>query len=98
MRFAQLVFDSPQMCRSFSVWDIRRVLTVGVRHSPPRAEIMHMSENGLCKDGEQEALIQAGETAIGGRLPINTDGGLLALAGCRIPQPLDHEVRASQFQ
>ncbi|HVT20343.1 MAG TPA: thiolase family protein [Mycobacteriales bacterium] len=42
------------------------------------AEIMHMAENGLCKDGEQEALIQAGETQIGGRLPINTDGGLLA--------------------
>ena len=30
------------------------------------AEIMHMAENGLCKDGEQEALIQAGETEIGG--------------------------------
>jgi acetyl-CoA acetyltransferase len=42
------------------------------------AEIMHMAENGLCRDGEQEALIQAGETDIGGRLPINTDGGLLA--------------------
>ena len=42
------------------------------------AEIMHMAENGLCKDGEQEALIQAGETEIGGRLPVNTDGGLIA--------------------
>jgi acetyl-CoA acetyltransferase len=42
------------------------------------AEIMHMAENGLCKDGEQEALIQSGATQIGGRLPINTDGGLLA--------------------
>ena len=41
-------------------------------------EVMHMAENGLCKDGEQEALIQAGETEIGGRLPVNTDGGLLA--------------------
>jgi acetyl-CoA acetyltransferase len=39
---------------------------------------MHMAENGLCKDGEQEALIAAGETEIGGRLPINTDGGLIA--------------------
>ena len=41
-------------------------------------EIMHMAENGFCKDGEQEAWIRAGETEIGGRLPINTDGGLLA--------------------
>jgi uncharacterized OB-fold protein len=29
-------------------------------------------------DGEQEAWIRAGETEIGGRLPVNTDGGLLA--------------------
>jgi acetyl-CoA acetyltransferase len=42
------------------------------------AEVMHMSETGLCADGEQEALIQAGETEIGGRLPVNTDGGLIA--------------------
>ena len=42
------------------------------------AEIMHMAENGLCKDGEQEAIIQAGETEITGRLPINTDGGCMA--------------------
>jgi acetyl-CoA acetyltransferase len=42
------------------------------------AEIMHMAENGLCKDGEQEALIHEGATEITGRLPTNTDGGCLA--------------------
>ncbi len=42
------------------------------------AEIMHLAETGLCRDGEQEALIQNGDTRIGGRLPINTDGGCLA--------------------
>jgi acetyl-CoA C-acetyltransferase len=42
------------------------------------AEIMHMSENGFCGDGEQEAMIREGQTSIGGRLPINTDGGCLA--------------------
>jgi acetyl-CoA acetyltransferase len=42
------------------------------------AEIMHMAENGFCKDGEQEAMIARGETKIGGRLPVNTDGGCLA--------------------
>jgi len=41
-------------------------------------EIMHMAENGFCKDGEQEAWIRDGATEIDGRLPINTDGGLLA--------------------
>ncbi len=42
------------------------------------AEIMHMAENGLCKDGEQPMLLEAGDTEITGRLPINTDGGLIA--------------------
>jgi acetyl-CoA acetyltransferase len=41
-------------------------------------EIMHMAENGFCKDGEQEAWIRDGATELDGRLPINTDGGLLA--------------------
>jgi acetyl-CoA acetyltransferase len=42
------------------------------------AEIMHMAENGFCDHGEQERMIQQGETEISGRLPINTDGGCLA--------------------
>lgn len=37
-----------------------------------------MAETGLCADGEQEDMIQFGETEIDGRLPINTDGGCLA--------------------
>jgi len=41
-------------------------------------EIMHMAENGFCKDGEQEALLREGATSIDGRIPINTDGGLMA--------------------
>jgi acetyl-CoA acetyltransferase len=41
-------------------------------------ELMHMAENGFCKDGEQEALLREGATEIGGRIPINTDGGLMA--------------------
>ena len=39
---------------------------------------MHLAECGFCKDGEQEAMIAAGETEIGGRLPVNTDGGCIA--------------------
>jgi len=42
------------------------------------AEIMHMAENGFCKDGEQEAWLEQGRTEIGGALPVNTDGGCLA--------------------
>lgn len=42
------------------------------------AEIMHMAETGMCKNGEQEHLIQSGATRIGGSMPINTDGGCIA--------------------
>ncbi len=49
-----------------------------VQDSESGAEVMHMAECGFCADGEQERMIADGETEIGGRLPINTDGGLLA--------------------
>jgi acetyl-CoA acetyltransferase len=42
------------------------------------AEVIHMAENGFCADGEQERLLADGATEIGGPLPINTDGGLIA--------------------
>lgn len=42
------------------------------------AEIMHMAENGFCGDGEQERWLAEGWSEIGGKLPINTDGGCLA--------------------
>jgi len=43
------------------------------------AEIMHMAENGFCKDGDQEEWLANGWTEIGGgKLPVNTDGGCLA--------------------
>ncbi|MCZ6656068.1 MAG: thiolase family protein [Gammaproteobacteria bacterium] len=42
------------------------------------AEIMHMAENGFCADGDQEQWLREGYTEIGGKLPVNTDGGCLA--------------------
>jgi acetyl-CoA C-acetyltransferase len=42
------------------------------------AEIIHMAECGLCADGDQEKMLAEGATEIGGRIPINTDGGLIA--------------------
>jgi acetyl-CoA C-acetyltransferase len=49
-----------------------------VQDTESGAEIIHMAETGLCKHGEQEALIHAGATEIDGALPVNTDGGCLA--------------------
>jgi acetyl-CoA C-acetyltransferase len=42
------------------------------------AEVIHMAENGFCADGDQEKLVADGATEIGGPMPINTDGGLIA--------------------
>jgi acetyl-CoA acetyltransferase len=42
------------------------------------AEVIHLAENGFCADGDQEALVAEGALEIGGRLPVNTDGGLIA--------------------
>ena len=53
--------------------DVAQIQDTEVGH-----EIMHMAECGFCKDGEQEAWIRDGATRVDGRLPINTDGGLLA--------------------
>jgi acetyl-CoA acetyltransferase len=53
--------------------DVAQVQDTEVGH-----EIMHMAECGFCKDGEQEAWVREGATELDGRLPINTDGGLVA--------------------
>jgi acetyl-CoA acetyltransferase len=42
------------------------------------AEVIHMAECGFCADGDQEKLLAEGATEIGGPLPVNTDGGLIA--------------------
>jgi acetyl-CoA acetyltransferase len=42
------------------------------------AELLHYENLGLCADGEAGRLIDSGDTALGGRLPVNVSGGLLA--------------------
>ncbi len=42
------------------------------------AEILHYENLGLCKDGEAGRMIDEGETALGGRVPVNVSGGLLS--------------------
>jgi acetyl-CoA C-acetyltransferase len=40
------------------------------------AEIMAIEDLGFCKKGEGGKMTQEGETEIGGRIPVNTSGGL----------------------
>jgi len=42
------------------------------------AELVHYGNLGLCADGEAGRLIDAGETQLGGRIPVNVSGGLLS--------------------
>jgi acetyl-CoA acetyltransferase len=42
------------------------------------AEILHYENLGLCGEGEAGRLIDRGETAHGGRIPVNVSGGLLS--------------------
>jgi len=37
-----------------------------------------MAECGFCAHGDQEKLLAEGATEIGGPMPVNTDGGLIA--------------------
>jgi acetyl-CoA acyltransferase len=42
------------------------------------AEILHYENLGLCQAGEGGALIDSGDTSLGGRIPVNVSGGLLS--------------------
>ncbi len=42
------------------------------------AEILHYENLGLCGDGEAGRMIDDGEAALGGRIPVNVSGGLLS--------------------
>jgi acetyl-CoA C-acetyltransferase len=75
--------DSPTVEASRAAFEIAGVApddidVAQIQDTESGAEIMHMAETGLCKHGEQEALIQTGATEIAGSMPINTDGGCLA--------------------
>jgi acetyl-CoA C-acetyltransferase len=51
---------------------------VQVQDPEADSELIHVAETRPCKDAEQEAMIYDGATEIGRRIPVNTDGGLIA--------------------
>ncbi|MAJ86688.1 MAG: thiolase family protein [Cellvibrionales bacterium TMED148] len=42
------------------------------------AELFHYENLGLCDPGDAVGLIRSGETAVGGRIPVNPSGGLMS--------------------
>jgi acetyl-CoA C-acetyltransferase len=63
------------------------------------AEIMAYEDLGLCGRGEGVKLLREGETEIGGRIPVNMDGGLKAkghpigATGCSMMYELTRQLR-----
>lgn len=63
------------------------------------AEIMAYEDIGLCKKGEGAKLIREGQTEIGGKIPVNVDGGLKAkghpigTTGCSMIYELTKQLR-----
>jgi acetyl-CoA acetyltransferase len=74
---------SPTVYASRAAYDMagigpEDVDVVQLQDTDAGAEIIHMAENGFCADGDQEQLVADGATEIGGPIPVNTDGGLIA--------------------
>ncbi len=63
------------------------------------AEIMAYEDIGLCSKGEGSKLIREGQTEIGGKIPVNVDGGLKAkghpigTTGCSMIYELTKQLR-----
>jgi len=51
---------------------------IEVHDATSAAELLAYEELGLCKKGEGAKLVEDGETKIGGRIPVNTSGGLVS--------------------
>jgi len=51
---------------------------VHVHDAFPIEELMYYELLGICPEGEGDRLVHDGDTAIGGRIPFSTDGGLVA--------------------
>jgi acetyl-CoA C-acetyltransferase len=68
------------------------------------AEIMAYEDLGLCKKGEGGKLVREGQTEIGGKIPVNVDGGLKAkghpigATGCSMIYELTKQLREEAVQ
>jgi acetyl-CoA C-acetyltransferase len=68
------------------------------------AEIMAYEDLGLCKKGEGGKLVREGQTEIGGKIPVNMDGGLKAkghpigATGCSMIYELTKQLREEAVQ
>lgn len=68
------------------------------------AELMAYEDIGLCKKGESVKLLREGQTEIGGKIPVNVDGGLKAkghpigTTGCSMIYELTKQLREEAIE
>jgi acetyl-CoA acetyltransferase len=77
------ISDAPTVAASTAAYEQagvgpRDIQVIQIQDTDAGSELIHLAENGFCRHGEQVALIESGDTEIGGRLPVNTDGGCMA--------------------
>lgn len=77
------VAESPTVTASRAAFELAGVApgdidVLQLQDTDSGSELIHLAENGFCEHGEQEWLLKNGETELGGKLPVNTDGGCLA--------------------
>jgi acetyl-CoA acetyltransferase len=58
--------------------DPRDVSLALVHDAFANEELEYYELLGFCAEGDAEKLVEEGQTALGGRIPFNTDGGLIA--------------------
>jgi acetyl-CoA acetyltransferase len=58
--------------------DPREVSLALVHDAFANEELEYYELLGFCAEGDAEKLVEEGQTALGGRIPFNTDGGLIA--------------------
>jgi acetyl-CoA acetyltransferase len=82
--FAGALVGPPEMARraSFAAYEEsgigpEELDTVQVHDAYAIEELLYYEEIGLCGVGEGDRLVQDGETALGGRVPVSTDGGFI---------------------
>jgi len=76
--FNEVTRATAQRAYEASGVDVKDIDLVELHDCFATAEILHYENLGLCGKGEGGTLIDSGETAHGGRIPVNVSGGLLS--------------------
>ena len=75
---AQMTRDTSKDVYEEASIDPKDIDLVQVHDAFAIEELVYYELLGLCKEGEAEAAVERGDFELGGRMPVSTDGGLIA--------------------